>query len=90
MKSVSIAFKIQCVVVSFLVLSIATSALSDIKDSFGINVYGSFLHTERVPNALFFFSDIEENDSFELRKAIRNHPIEIVVLSSREAQFGKD
>lgn len=49
----------------------------------GVSMYGSFLHTERIPNTLFFFSDVEENDSFELRKAIRNHSIETVVLSSR-------
>ena len=56
---------------------------ADESNSLGISLYGSFLHTERVPNALFFFSDIEENDSFELRKAIRNHDIDTVVLSSR-------
>ena len=49
----------------------------------GISFYGSFLHTERVPNALFFFSDIKEDDSFELRKALRSHNIDTIVLSSR-------
>lgn len=48
-----------------------------------LNFYGSFLHSEQVPNALFFFSDIEKNDSFELRKALRNHDIDTLVLSSR-------
>lgn len=45
--------------------------------------YGSFLHSEKVPDALFFFSKIEKNDSFELRKALRNHKINKIVLSSR-------
>ena len=49
----------------------------------GIRLYGSFLYTDTVPNALFFFSDIEKNDSFELRKALRNHDIDTLVLSSR-------
>jgi len=56
---------------------------ADESNPLGLSLYGSFLHTEQVPNALFFFSDIEENDSFELRKAIRNHNIDTVVLSSR-------
>ena len=63
-----------------LVLTTAVSA--EKKDQFDITVYGSFLHTGTVPNALFFFNDIEEYDSFELRRAIRNHDINIVVLAS--------
>jgi hypothetical protein len=35
-----------------------------------------------VPNALFFFNDIEKYDSFELRRALRNHSIDTVVLAS--------
>ena len=49
----------------------------------GLSFFGSFLHTERVPNALFFFSEIKDNDSFELRKALRSHEIDTIVLSSR-------
>ena len=60
-----------------------SASAADESNPLGISLYGSFLHTEQVPNALFFFSDIEENDSFELRKAIRNHNIDTVVLSSR-------
>lgn len=71
--------------------SIASAALviistftvsAEIEDKLGLKFYGSFLYTEKVPNALFFFSDIEKNDSFELRKALRNHDIDILVLSS--------
>ena len=47
-----------------------------------ITPFGSFLHTERVPNALFFFSDIERSDSFQLRRALRTHDINIIVLAS--------
>ena len=61
----------------------ASALLAEENNPLGVSFYGSFLHTKNVPNALFFFGDIKENDSFELRKAIRNHNIDIVVLSSR-------
>ena len=51
-------------------------------DQFTSTSYGSFLHFDNVPYALFFFGDIEPNDSFEFRKALRNHPVEIIVLGS--------
>ena len=60
----------------------ATVANAEDKDPFDITFYGSFLHTELVPDTLFFFNDIEEYDSFELRRAMRNHEIEFVVLAS--------
>ena len=44
--------------------------------------YGSFMFFEEVPNALFFEAGIANNDSFEFRKAIRNHDIDTIVLSS--------
>lgn len=37
---------------------------------------------DEVPNALFFADDITKNDGFEFRKAIRNHDIDTIVLSS--------
>ncbi|CRK75268.1 Putative peptidoglycan binding domain protein [Nereida ignava] len=49
---------------------------------FDLTVYGSFLHTGEVPSALFFFNDIEQYDSFELRRALRDHAIKVVVLGS--------
>ena len=48
-----------------------------------MSLYGSFLHSEKVPNALFFFDYIEKNDNFEFRKALRNHDVDLIVLSSR-------
>ena len=63
-----------------LLIATAFPVYADIEDKLGIRFYGSFLYSEKVPNALFFFSDIEKNDSFELRKALRNHDIEILVL----------
>ena len=67
----------------FIALLCPYAVSADADNPLGISIYGSFLHTEQVPNTLFFFSDIEENDSFELRKAIRIHDIDTVVLSSR-------
>ena len=53
-----------------------------IKEEFGLSFYGGFIHSERVPNALFFFSDIRKDDSFEFRKALRTHDTDLIVLSS--------
>lgn len=45
--------------------------------------YGSFILNTDIPDTLFFIDDIEQNDSFELRKALRNHSIKNIVLASR-------
>ena len=58
------------------------SVLHAEENPLGITFFGSFLHTDRVPNALFFFSDIQRNDSFELRRALRTHEIDTIVLAS--------
>ena len=65
----------------FLLLAGPVVAQDD--DPFDVTLYGSFLHTEIVPNALFFFNEIEEYDGFELRRALRNHDIDTVVLASQ-------
>ena len=65
-----------------LVLISSIAAQADEPNPLGISFYGSFLHTDKVPNALFFFSEIKDEDSFELRKALRDHDVEIMVLSS--------
>lgn len=44
--------------------------------------YGSFILNTDIPNTLFFIDKIKPNDSFELRKALRNHEIENIVLAS--------
>lgn len=69
-------------ILAFFLIAIATIASSQDDDPFDITLYGSFLHTATVPNALFFFNDIEQYDSFELRRALRNHKIDTVVLGS--------
>jgi PAN domain len=44
--------------------------------------YGSFLHEERMPKSLFLTGEIRQGDSFELRKALRDHEIRIVIMGS--------
>ena len=44
--------------------------------------YGSFIYNSEIPNALFFMSSIKNGDDFELRKALRNHDIDTIVLAS--------
>ena len=44
--------------------------------------YGSFIYTSEIPNALFFMDSIRDGDDFELRKALRNHEIDTIVLAS--------
>ena len=58
------------------------STRRDFTKEFNLSFYGSFLHSEKIPSALFFFGDIEKLDSFEFRKALRNHKINLIVLSS--------
>lgn len=44
--------------------------------------YGSFILYTDIPDTLFFIDEIKANDSFELRKALRNHDIQNIVLAS--------
>ena len=70
------------VLLSIVLSFVATIVSAEDDNPFDITLYGSFLHTANVPNALFFFNDIEQYDSFEFRRALRNHDVEIVVLAS--------
>ena len=44
--------------------------------------YGSFIYNSDIPNTLFFLEEIKRGDNFELRKALRNHDIDTIVLAS--------
>lgn len=59
-----------------------TAVLAKDDNPFGITMYGSFIHATSVPNTLFVFDEIEQYDSFEFRRAMRNHNIDTVVLAS--------
>lgn len=52
------------------------------QNDLAITSYGSFFQTKHAPNALFFIDEISANDSFEFRRALRNHSIDIIVLLS--------
>lgn len=44
--------------------------------------YGSLVHSEKLPNVLFLVGKISGNDSFELRRAMRDHEVKLVVAAS--------
>ena len=48
----------------------------------GLQKYGSFILDSDTPDTLFFVDEIKPGDSFELRKALRNHNVKNVVLAS--------
>ena len=45
-------------------------------------MYGSFVYNSEISNALFFMDAIKDGDDFQLRKALRNHEIDTIVLAS--------
>jgi len=47
-----------------------------------LNCYGKFLHHSSLPNVLFYVFDIEDHDTLELRRALRNEEIDTLVLDS--------
>ena len=57
-------------------------ASDQILNDFPNSHYGDMLHFEHLPDILFVFGEIEDDDSFNFRKALRNNNIEIVVLVS--------
>lgn len=44
--------------------------------------YGSFLFDERMPESLFLTGEIGATESFNLRKALREHDVKIVIMGS--------
>ncbi|WP_137113152.1 hypothetical protein [Rhodobacter sp. SY28-1] len=44
--------------------------------------YGSFQHNSDLPSVLFLMSEIQDRDSFELRRAMRDQSIDLVVTAS--------
>ena len=44
--------------------------------------YGSFTYNSAIPRTLFFDGKIDTGDSFEFRRALRDHDIDTVVLTS--------
>ena len=48
----------------------------------GVEVYGSSAYVDTFPNVIFLLGEIQNGDSLEFRKALRSHPINLVVLAS--------
>lgn len=61
------------------VLHAASANANPLEDA---KFYGSFAHFESVPYALFLLGEIEDGDFFELRQAMRERDIQIVVTAS--------
>lgn len=73
--AMSIMIRITAIVVA-VELSMVGAAMSE------TTAYGSFVHAETVPNVLFLTGKISTSESFELRKAMREHDIKLVVAAS--------
>ena len=52
------------------------------EDQLGLSFFGPFLHSAHVPSALFLMRDISNNDSWELRRALRTHDVDTIILAS--------
>ncbi len=46
------------------------------------DIYGSYRHYEELPNVLFLIGEIKNGDSFELRRAMRDYEVDLVVTAS--------
>ena len=67
---------IQCAITAMFFVAAASSSVAE------ESMYGSFVYNSDIPNALFFMDSIKDGDDFELRKALRNHDIDSIVLAS--------
>ena len=65
-----------------LVMTFPISWASANEDQLGLSFFGPFLHSAYVPNALFLMQDISNNDSWELRRALRTHDVDTIILAS--------
>jgi hypothetical protein len=65
-----------------LALMLPTVALAETR-------YGSFLYDDGLPNSLFLTGEIRQGDSFELRKALRDHEIRIVIMVMSDNHLGR-
>lgn len=67
---------------SFIILTALMMALVVRAESDELRRYGSLTHSVGLPNVLFLVGEIEQGDSFELRRAMRDSQIDLVVLGS--------
>ena len=70
--------RIHVVALSVLVASISFPSIVSAQ----VTEYGSFRFDGRLPNVLFLVGEIDTGDSFEMRRAMRDHDIRLVVTAS--------
>lgn len=63
-------------------IAIAASIISAEMATADTLTYGSLQYSHEVPNVLFLMGQIKSNDSFELRRAMRDQAIDLVVTAS--------
>ena len=64
------------------ILKSKADEIQNLVKKFGLTIYGNFLHSKSVPNALFLFSEIEDGDSFLFQKALQEQKIHLLALAS--------
>ena len=56
--------------------------LDKLTNKLELSFYGNYVYSGITPKVAYFFAEIQKNDSFELRKLMRNESIDTIVLSS--------
>lgn len=72
---------VRCISVFILSLGAACVSLPSIVGA-QVATYGSFRFDDRLPNVLFLIGEIDAGDSFEMRRAMRDHDIRLIVTAS--------
>lgn len=57
-------------------------SIETLTDTFALQRFGSFWHSQEIPYALFLFDPIKSGDAFQFKKALRRNKISTLVLSS--------
>lgn len=65
-----------------LILFLFQFSVAKATESVVVSEYGNFIHFSKAQEVLFLIGDIEENASFHLRKALRNHDVNTIALIS--------
>ena len=80
-KTLNLSFQIIFfALIQFFIVTAPTLAQSQTNGT--VETYGSLIYISDFPNVLFLLGEIRDGDSFEFRKALRSHKIELVVLAS--------
>ena len=72
--------RLALILISILLLFFSGTLLAQNKSN--LKQYGSFILHRDQPTVLYLLSEIKQDDSFDLRRALRENPVEKLVLSS--------